>query len=186
LISSQLQLHRLSTGRESRISTALTMLKQMLWRYQGHVSAALILGGVDNTGAGLYTVYPHGSTDRLPFVTMGSGSMAAMAMFEARYKPGMERQEAIDLVHDAICSGIFNDLGSGSNVDITVLTKGKTDVLRNYARPNERMFRSRVLPYSFPPGTTPVIKTQIIPLEKRVEITTVSEEATSTDRMDVS
>lgn len=160
------------------------MLKQMLWRYQGHVSAALILGGVDITGPGLYTVYPHGSTDRLPFVTMGSGSMAAMAMFEARYKPGMTREEGIELVHDAICSGIFNDLGSGSNVDITVLTKGKTEVLRNYAKPNERMFRSRVLPYNFPPGITPVIKTEIIPLEKRVEITTVSEE--SVDRMDIS
>lgn len=160
------------------------MLKQMLWRYQGHVSAALILGGVDITGPGLYTVYPHGSTDRLPFVTMGSGSMNAMAMFEARYKPGMSREEAIELVHDAVCSGIFNDLGSGSNVDITVLTKGKTDILRNYAKPNERTFRSRVLPYNFPPGITPVIRTEVIPLEKRVEITTVAEEPV--DRMEVS
>ena len=42
-----------------------------LWRYQGYISAALVLGGVDYTGPSLYTVYPHGSTDRLPFVTMG-------------------------------------------------------------------------------------------------------------------
>lgn len=40
-------------------------------RYQGYVSAALVLGGVDTTGAYLYTVYPHGSTDKLPYVTMG-------------------------------------------------------------------------------------------------------------------
>jgi 20S proteasome subunit beta 2 len=85
---------------------------------------------------------------------MGSGSLAAMAVFEAGYKPDMEREEAITLVHDAIAAGIFNDLGSGSNIDITVLTKGKTDILRNYAKPNERAFRSLVLPYSFPPGTT--------------------------------
>lgn len=31
-------------------------------------------------------VYPHGSTDTLPFATMGSGSLAAMAVFESRYK----------------------------------------------------------------------------------------------------
>lgn len=42
-------------------------------RYQGHVSAALVLGGVDFRGPHLFTVYPHGSTDSLPFCTMGSG-----------------------------------------------------------------------------------------------------------------
>ena len=42
-----------------------------LHRYQGYISAALVLGGVDTTGAYLYTVYPHGSTDKLPYVTMG-------------------------------------------------------------------------------------------------------------------
>jgi hypothetical protein len=62
-----------------------------LWcRYQGHISAALVLGGVDSTGPHLYSVWPHGSTDKLPYVTMGSGSLAAMATFEARFKPNME------------------------------------------------------------------------------------------------
>ena len=40
-------------------------------RYQGHISAALVLGGVDVTGPRLYSIYPHGSTDSLPYVTMG-------------------------------------------------------------------------------------------------------------------
>ena len=39
--------------------------------YQGHISAALVLGGVDVNGPHLYSVYPHGSTDKLPYVTMG-------------------------------------------------------------------------------------------------------------------
>lgn len=56
------------------------------FRYQGHVSAALVLGGVDVNGPHLHTIYPHGSTDELPYVTMGSGSLAAMAVFEAKYK----------------------------------------------------------------------------------------------------
>ena len=43
----------------------------LLSRYQGYISAALVLGGVDYTGPHLYTIYPHGSTDKLPFVTMG-------------------------------------------------------------------------------------------------------------------
>ena len=59
-------------------------------RYQGHVGAALVLGGVDATGPHLFTIHPHGSTDKLPYVTMGSGSLAAMAIFEAGWRPNME------------------------------------------------------------------------------------------------
>ena len=58
----------------------------MSCRYQGHVSAALVLGGVDFRGPHLFTVYPHGSTDALPYATMGSGSLNAMAVFEDEYK----------------------------------------------------------------------------------------------------
>ncbi|KAG7604325.1 Nucleophile aminohydrolases N-terminal [Arabidopsis thaliana x Arabidopsis arenosa] len=68
-------------------------------------------------------IYPHGSTDTLPFATMGSGSLASMSVFEAKYKEGLTRDEGIKLVAEAICSGIFNDLGSGSNVDLCVITK---------------------------------------------------------------
>uniref|UniRef100_A0A0R0L8P5 Proteasome subunit beta n=1 Tax=Glycine max TaxID=3847 RepID=A0A0R0L8P5_SOYBN len=89
MVSSQLQLHRYHTGRESRVVTALTLLKKHLFNYQGHVSAALVLGGVDITGPHLHTIYPHGSTDTLPFATMGSGSLAAMSVFESKYKESL-------------------------------------------------------------------------------------------------
>lgn len=50
-------------------------------------------------------VYPHGSTDSLPFATMGSGSLNAMAMFESNYRDDMEKAEAMDLVSRAIQFG---------------------------------------------------------------------------------
>ncbi|PWA44062.1 20S proteasome beta subunit PBB2 [Artemisia annua] len=114
-ISSELKLDRHHTGQESRVVAALTLLKSHLYRYQGHVSAALILGGVDVTGPHLHTLYPYGSTDTLPFATMGSGSLAAMPILESEYRQGLTRDEGINLVTKAICSGIFNDLGSGSS-----------------------------------------------------------------------
>jgi len=154
LIQSQLELHRLATGSEPRVVTAMTRLKQHLFKYQGHVSAALVLGGVDVSGPYLHTVYPHGSTDSLPFATMGSGSLAAMAVFEAGYKEDMEEKEAIDLVDEAIQSGIFNDLGSGSNVDILVIKNSGAEMHRNYqSKLNERSYRRRA-GYNFPRGTT--------------------------------
>ncbi|ORZ32315.1 proteasome subunit beta type-7 [Catenaria anguillulae PL171] len=167
LISSQLELHRLSTGRQARVITAMTLLKQMLYRYQGHVGAALILGGVDVQGAHLFTIYPHGSTDKLPFVTMGSGSLAAMSVMESEWKADMTREEAIDLVDKSIQAGIWNDLGSGSNVDVTVITKDKVEYLRNYKRPNERGVREAV--YDYPRGTTKVLTEKITDLVQVIE-----------------
>jgi 20S proteasome alpha/beta subunit len=70
-------------------SSAIDHLAE-LFRYQGHVGAYLVLGGVDSTGAHLFTVHAHGSTDKLPYVTMGSGSLAAMAVFESAFKQNMK------------------------------------------------------------------------------------------------
>lgn len=65
----------------------------------------------------------------------------------------VQKEEAIALVHEAITSGIFNDLGSGGNVDVTVITKEGVDYKRTYDAPNPRKYR-RPEPYVFAPGTT--------------------------------
>lgn len=65
------------------------MISDHVTRYQGHIGAALVLGGVDATGPHLFTIHPHGSTDKLPYVTMGSGSLAAMAVFESGWRAAM-------------------------------------------------------------------------------------------------
>ena len=36
------------------------------------------------------------------------------------------------MVRDAIAAGIFNDLGSGTNIDLCVIRKGKVDYQRPY------------------------------------------------------
>ncbi|XP_053328962.1 proteasome subunit beta type-7 [Spea bombifrons] len=159
MISSNIELHSLSTGRLPRVATANRMLKQMLFRYQGYIGAALVLGGVDSTGPHLYSIYPHGSTDKLPYVTMGSGSLAAMAVFEDRYKPDMEEEEAKQLVRDAIASGIFNDLGSGSNIDLCVITKNKLDYIRPHDVANKKGVRTGN--YKYKKGTTGVLSEKV-------------------------
>ncbi|KAI7998515.1 Proteasome subunit beta type-7-A [Camellia lanceoleosa] len=147
--------YRYHTGRESSVVTALTLLRSHPFSYQGRVSAALVLGGVDVTGPHLYT------TNTLPFATMGSGSLAAMSVFESKYREGLTRDEGVKLVTKAICSDIFNDLGSGSNVDVCVITKGQTEYLRNHQLPNPRTYINE----------REVLLTRITPLKQMVEVT---------------
>lgn len=52
----------------------------------------------------------------------------------------------------AISAGIFNDLGSGSNVDACIITATQTEMLRNVEMPNQRAKKERS--YGFRRGTT--------------------------------
>ena len=155
------------------------MLKQHLFRYQGYIGAYLVVAGVDPTGVGLFTVHAHGSTDKLPYVTMGSGSMAAMATFEASWKGDLNRDEAVKLCSEAIKAGIFNDLGSGSNVDVCVITAEKTTLLRNYIKPNERGVKER--DYKFKRGTTAVLDERVITKAEIRKYVTVQELSSDDD-----
>jgi 20S proteasome subunit beta 2 len=192
LISSNMELHSLSTGRDPRVITVMTMLKQHLFRYQGHIGAYLVVAGVDPTGVSLFTVHAHGSTDKLPYVTMGSGSLAAMSIFESKWKYGLDRDAAVSLCADAIQAGIFNDLGSGSNVDVCVIEKGKTtQLLRNYITPNVREKKQKT--YKFARGTTAWLNEKIITKEelgKYMQVQDLSEDSSSdsmvvVEKMDV-
>lgn len=163
MISSQIELHRLYINRIVPVAAANQMLKQFLFRYQGYIGAALILGGVDNLGPHLYSIHPHGSTDKLPYTTMGSGSLAAMAVFESRWVPDLLEEDAMELVRDAIAAGIFNDLGSGSNVDLCVIRKGNVDYLRTYDEANKKGVRQAS--YRYPEGTTAILSTKTANIE---------------------
>ncbi|KAM8888142.1 proteasome subunit beta type-10 [Synchiropus picturatus] len=162
ILRSNVELHTLNTGRPPLVAMVTRQLKQTLYRYQGHVGSSVIVGGVDVTGAHLYSVYPHGSWDKLPFLSMGSGADSAISVFEDRFKPNMELEEAKQLVRDAIAAGIFCDLGSGSNVDLCVITEAGAEYLRGYDKPAVRGERQGV--YRFQPGTTAVLTKTVTPL----------------------
>jgi 20S proteasome subunit beta 2 len=172
-MASNLELHALSTGRKPRVVTCMTMLKQHLFRYQGHIGAYLVVAGCDPTGSHLFTVHAHGSTDKLPYVTMGSGSLAAMSVFETTWKANLSKEDAVKLCSEAIMAGIFNDLGSGSNVDVCVITPEKATLMRNHITPNVREKKMR--DYRFPKGTTAVLNEKVITKEDISKYVTVHE-----------
>ncbi|CAD7956977.1 unnamed protein product [Amoebophrya sp. A25] len=153
LMERQMELHALNTGTQVRVVTVVRRLSQMLFRYQGHIGCHLVLGGYDLKGPHLYQIHAHGSTDKLPYTTMGSGSLAAMAVMEMRYKEDMTVEQGMELVADSISAGIFNDLGSGGNCDICVITKEGKKHIRGYRSENQKAYKAEFPP--FPKGATP-------------------------------
>ena len=48
---------------------------------------------MDPAGAHVIQIHPYGSTAKLPYTTMGSGSLAAMSVLEDGWKPGMNEEQ---------------------------------------------------------------------------------------------
>eukprot|EP00903_Cladosiphon_okamuranus_P009473 g9028.t1 len=105
-----------------RVAAAAFLSKRHLFRYQGTVSAALVLGGVDEAGEHLYQIHEGGSFSEVEFTAMGSGSLAALSVLERGHREKLSEEEATELILQAIAAGIDNDLGSGSNIDVCVIT----------------------------------------------------------------
>jgi len=178
LVSSQLELLRMNTKSQSRIVTANTILRRMLFRYQGQIGAALVLGGCDVNGPHIYQIYPNGCTAKLPFTTMGSGSLAAMSVFETEYRDDMTEEEAVTLVKRAILAGVFNDLGSGSNCDTCVIRMdGTTELTRGAVTPNDvgplRSMINRGNRLIMPKGSTAVLSSKFVPSSTGVSLSDI-------------
>lgn len=110
---------------------------------------------------------------------MGSGSLAAMAFLEAGWKPDMELAEAKVLMRNAICGGIFNDLMSGSHVDLCIITREKAEMIRPYEISNVKGERQGM--YRYPRGCTATLSTRVIPIEvESTVVRTITEESMDT------
>ena len=62
-------------------------------------------------------------------------------------------------MRDAIASGILSDGYSGSQVDLVVITKEKTDYLRQYDVVCDK--GTRLGSYNFKPGVTPILSEKV-------------------------
>ena len=168
-VAYELELLRLYTRRDSRVDCAVAKLFDRLVRYGGHIGAYLIIGGIDVTGPSLHFMSADGNHRKFPFATLGSGSLAAMSVFETYFKDDMEREEAFELCVKAIEAGIFNDLGSGSNVDAVIIDGSGVEMRRNVRMYNQKASSGDV-DYSFKRGVTPVksihnLVVQDVPME---------------------
>ena len=89
MISRELELHRFNTHSESRVQTAVGRLSDHVFRYGGHIGVHSIIGGVDVKGPQLIEVSADGHSKAGPYLTMGSGSLAAMGIMETQFREGM-------------------------------------------------------------------------------------------------
>jgi 20S proteasome subunit beta 2 len=110
-----------------------------------------------------------------------------MSVFETQWKRNLTEEEAVALASNAIQAGIFNDLGSGSNVDVAIITKEKTTLKRGFVKPNQRSQKQKS--YVFKRGTTAVLNEKIIRKEEISKYVSVhdlgSQDVSAGEKMDI-
>jgi 20S proteasome subunit beta 2 len=124
------------------VSSALRSIIKSINNAKASLQSVFILGGVDDNEIALYQIDDDGTSLRLGFAALGSGSTDAIAILETqreiwnnrtelvtnrndKYMENINTDEAIASVRKAVQAGILNDLGSGSHVDLLVIQKDK-------------------------------------------------------------
>jgi 20S proteasome subunit beta 2 len=120
----------------AEVSAVCRRIRNLIYQAKGNLGVNLVLGGFDfcSDQAILAAIHPHGSMDIVPFTALGSGGLAAMSILEATHRLDMSLEEAIELVKAAIASGISNDLGSGSQIDICIIGRDCARYHRAYVK----------------------------------------------------
>lgn len=123
----------LSSSEDNDVPVASVMailhyLRTQLQKTRGALGVNLLVGGYEYAlnRAYLAAVHPHGSMDVVTYAALGSGGLAATGVLESRYPQiGCSQctvEDGIRLAVDAVKAGIDNDLGSGSQVDVCVIS----------------------------------------------------------------
>jgi proteasome beta subunit len=125
LMTVECSLYNIRRGRSMSVAAASTLLANILNnnRYFPYY-VQLLVGGVDESGPGLFSVDALGGVTREEeIVATGSGSPMAYGVLEDRFRKGMPRDEAVALAVRAVRAAMKRDSGSGEGLHVVVITK---------------------------------------------------------------
>ncbi|RLF29670.1 MAG: proteasome endopeptidase complex, archaeal, alpha subunit [Thermoplasmata archaeon] len=123
------QINEITYNEKIQVKTLVKRIcdfKQTYTQYGGvrPFGTALLIAGVDETGARLFATDPSGAFMEYKASSEGAGRTGAMAFFEKYYKEHLSMDEAIDLGIKALHKGTEGKLRSDA-IEIGVVTKDK-------------------------------------------------------------
>ncbi len=125
LIKVEANLYEIRKEEEPTVRAVATLLSNLLnsVRYFPYL-VQLLVGGVDKTGAKIYSIDPiGGAIEEFDIVATGSGSPMAYGVLEDNYREDLSVDEAVELAIRAIYSAMKRDSASGDGIDVVKITK---------------------------------------------------------------
>jgi proteasome beta subunit len=122
LLTANARLYRVNLGRPLPVNSAARYLANLLFsaRYVP-LLAQVLVGGVDDTGAHVFSIDPFGSLTEEKFVSTGSGSPVAYGVLEDKYREGAAVKEMLSVIVKAVNASMKRDAASGDSFHVAVI-----------------------------------------------------------------
>jgi proteasome beta subunit len=121
IISAETALYRLRNGKDISIEAAASVSSNILHSSPAYVQT--LIGGVDDTGASIYSLDAAGGMIKDTFISTGSGSTFAYGVLEDRFHEDITVEEAKELALRAIKAATERDTYSGNGFLVAEVTK---------------------------------------------------------------
>lgn len=123
VISAEVSLYKMRNGESISIESASALAANIL--HSSPLYVQTLLGGVDETGASIYSLDPTGGMIKDSFISTGSGSTFSYGVLEDRIKEGITVEEGVDVAVRAIRAAMERDTYSGNGILVAIVTKDK-------------------------------------------------------------
>jgi len=118
-----LSLNGIQRGQNPTTQTAAAMFQTLCYDNKDQLSAGLIIAGWDSRHGGqVYSIPLGGSLHKQSYAIGGSGSTYIYGYCDANWKEGMNEDEAVSFVKEALQEAIKWDGSSGGVIRMVVLT----------------------------------------------------------------
>ena len=121
IISAETALYRLRNGKDISLEAAAAVSSNILHSSPAYVQT--LIGGVDDTGASIYSLDAAGGMIKDTFISTGSGSTFAYGVLEDRFHEDITVEEAKELALRAIKAATERDTYSGNGFLVAEVTK---------------------------------------------------------------
>ena len=121
IISAETALYRLRNGKDISIEAAASVSSNILHSSPAYVQT--LIGGVDETGASIYSLDAAGGMIKDTFISTGSGSTFAYGVLEDRFHEDITVEEAKELAIRSIKAATERDTYSGNGFLVAQVTK---------------------------------------------------------------
>jgi len=124
VVAYQLGFHSIELDEPPLVETAANLFKASCYRYREELSAGIIVAGWDKRKGGqVYSVPIGGMMVRQPVSIGGSGSTYIYGFMDSNYKPGMNKEQCLQLTASALALAMERDGSSGGVIRLAAINE---------------------------------------------------------------
>ncbi|KAJ1845040.1 Proteasome subunit beta type-1 [Coemansia sp. RSA 2611] len=128
IVSYHMDLYSSQHGERPTVKVAASLFQEICYQNKDNLSASIIVAGWDEQkGGSVFEIPRGGSLHQQEFAVGGSGSTYIYGFCDKTFRPGMNREECIEFVKNAVGLAITRDGHSGGVIRVAVITKDGVD-----------------------------------------------------------